>query len=314
MAELNPDAFPDEELSDAVRATEQEIHEEAFQEPKDTAEGEPDQQQDAQGDERPRDEQGRFAAKEAGTPADQAEKPQTGQQEQAGEKQDGKDGKDDGESVPRWRLREITEERRQAQAERDALRAELIKLQTMQARQAPPEQEKQQEIDPLLDPNGFAKQIRQEFEQRLSTERLNNNLAMAHMRHGEVFEKAYEAVVHQGQNGNRQLVSHLTSAANPGDAIVGWYRQQEMMRETNGDLGAFKEKMRGELLKDPEFLKAAIETVRNGNGQQQGQQGQRPNNVTRLPPSLSRTAGSSANADPTDTDDSDRAIFDYAFK
>jgi hypothetical protein len=74
------------------------------------------------------------------------------------------------------------------------------------------------------------------------------------------------------------------------------------------------QKMRDELLKDPEFLKAAIETVRNGNGQQQGQQGQRPNNVTRLPPSLSRTAGSSANADPIDTDDSDRAIFDYAFK
>jgi hypothetical protein len=72
--------------------------------------------------------------------------------------------------------------------------------------------------------------------------------------------------------------------------------------------------VREELLQDPEFLKQAMETARGQatGGQRQPTQGQRPNTITRLPPSLSRTAGSSANVDPIDTDDSDDAIFAFA--
>ncbi len=317
----------DTELSDAVRQTEFDILEQAFSDKPDEDEGpvaaqEPEPEKTADDKDEPaRDEQGRFAktaeTAKASEPKEQKAETPTDQQQAAPEGEQKPEGKDDGENVPRWRLREIAEERRNALAERDALRAELIRLQTAQAVQKPVQQEQQQQdIDPLLDPAGFANKLRQEFGEQLRVERLNNNLANAHIRHGEAFEKAYEALLQQGQQGNRQLVNHLTSVANPGEAIVAWHKQQELVRETNGDINAFRQKMRDDLLKDPDFLKAAIEAVKAGaGGGQQTQQGQRPNNITRLPPSLSRATGTSANSgDPIDTDDSDSAVFDFAFK
>jgi hypothetical protein len=320
-----------ENLIDAVqtgvRETEAEILNEAFIDPPedgDADEADTQDQTDAQdaSSDRPRDEKGKFVAKDAAKQADQQtpEQQKAAEGEQAGEKGD----KDDGETVPRWRLREIAEERRQAQAERDQLRAELIRLQTQQQTRQPPQspaqglqqqpQQENQEIDPLLDPVGFANRLRSEFAQQLATQQLNFSLSRAHDRHGEVFEKAYEALVTEGQRGNGAIVRDLTSRPNPGEAIVTWHKQQMLLRETNGDLDAYKSRVREELLQDPEFLKQAMETARGQatGGQRQPTQGQRPNTITRLPPSLSRTAGSSANVDPIDTDDSDDAIFAFA--
>ena len=296
MADPTEGELTHEELSDAVRETEFEILDEAFNPPeKGEAEPEPEPEEpEAKADEQPRDEQGKFAAKEA--------EPEPKAEEKA-------EGKEDA-TVPSWRLREIAEERRAAQAERDQLRAELTRLQ-MQQRQPPQEQKQPEQIDPLLDPQGFANRIRADFDQRLRETQLNANLAIAEVKHGETFQKAFEAVLKEGQNGNRQLVNHLTSQANPGEAIVSWFKQQELVRETNGDINAYRQKMRDELLKDPEFIKAAVQAAQQsarGNGQQQ------PRHVTQLPPSLSRATGSSQNSDPIDTDDSDRSVFDYAFK
>jgi hypothetical protein len=313
---------PDQELSDAVRETEFEILEDAFRD-KPAEEAEP-KAEDAKEEEKPaedkqeptRDEQGRFAAKSE--PKDEAE-PETKTGDQAkGEPEAKADGKDEGESVPRWRLREIAEERRQAQAEAQQLRAELARVQAQQA-QPKKEQQRAEEIDPLLDPKGFADRMRAEFNEALTRERLNNNLYNTHMRHGEVFEKAYSALVEQGQKGNAQLVQHLTAQANPGEAIVSWFKQGELYRLTGGDFDKFKENLRAELRKDPEFRKVIVEDIKaesNGSGNNSNSNNtQGVRNIVQLPPSLSRATGSSANsADPIDTDDSDRAVFDYAFK
>ena len=83
--------------------------------------------------------------------------------------------------------------------------------------------------------------MREEFQAELRREALNNNLAIAHMRHGENFEKAYGELLKEGQNGNGQLVQHLTAQGNPGEAIVNWFKQGQLLRETNGDFGEFKE-------------------------------------------------------------------------
>lgn len=310
-------------LHDAVRSTEQEIQDAAWQdepagdEPAgDDQDGEQDQQQeqpaaDAGDKGQPRNERGQFASREQSKAGadQQQEQPADGEQEQrAG---------DDADGVPRWRLREIAEERRQAQAERDALRVELTKLQT-QIAQRPAQQQQEQEIDPLLDPVGWQKKIEAGFEEKIRTMALDMDLRVAHIRHGETFEKAYTALLEQGQRGNGQLVRQLVG--NPqgaGDRIVSWFKNQELMRETKGDLNGFKKQIREELLKDPEFLKQAMEAARGqaSGGQQPGQQqGQRPNNITRLPPSLARQAGGSPNSDPIDTDDSEKAVFDYAFR
>lgn len=310
--------MPDEqdELLNAVRETEAEILNEAFQsEPKgDEAQGEQTETAEretaaeTESQEQPRDEKtGQFAAKDKAKPDAQAE-PQ-GEQEQPGQE-------DKGDAVPRWRLKEIADARRAAEAERDTLRAELARLQAQQPRQQQqPQTQQQEQIDPLLDPAGFADRLRSDFQRQLAESQLNMNLEMAHMRHGEVFEKAYEALIQEGQRGNKQLVTHLTAQRNPGEAIVSWHKQNELMRETKGDLQGFEKSLREKLLKDPEFIKAAMEAARGqAGGQPNGQSGARPNVITRLPPSLSRQAGSSPSGDPGDSDDSEASVFDYAVR
>lgn len=263
-----------------------------------------------QPDGQPRNARGQFARREE-QQADAQEGEGEGQTE---DDQQAGNGEND---VPRWRLREIAEERRQAIAERDALRTELARVQAQRVHQPQPQAQPQQEIDPLLDPQGFAQRIQQGFEQRLAEIQLNNSLGMAHVRHGEKFERAYEALLGEGQRGNHQLVRQLTSQANPGEAIVRWHRNAELMREV-GDKGldGYAEK----LLANPEFLKKAAAAIAKANGQQQGQQGQgsgNPRNITRIPPSLSRQAGSNASSrgeQLTEADGTDAAVFDYAMR
>ena len=167
-----------------------------------------------------------------------------------------------------------------------------------------------QEIDPLLDPAGYTNRLRQEFRNELAVERLNMNLEMSHMRHGDKFEKAYEALVQEGQRGNQALVRHLTAQANPGEAIVRWHTQNEVLREVGPDPAAYKQKTREELLNDPEFLTMAEQRLREramGSGQQ------KPNTVVKLPPTLSKATGTSGDTD-TATDGSESALFAHAMK
>ena len=308
-----------EELSDAVRGTEMEILEEAFKD--DPPKGEPDAKEteepvketaDAESDaDRQRDERGRFKA--AGE-----QKPDAKADDQLEPKGEGDVADKEGNDIPRWRLREIAEDRRQAVARAETLAAENARLtaQLAQPRQQPQAAPQQPAIDFLLDPDAPKKlqeQMQADFDRRLQTAQLDMDLRISHMKHGEVFEKAYEALLKEGQNGNQQLITQLTRNRLPGEAIVNWYRNRELLTETKGDLTGYKEKLKSDLLKDPEFLKAAAEAIRTG-GAVQGQQSGRPNHITQLPPSLARQAGGSQNTDPIDTDDGDKAVFDYAFK
>jgi hypothetical protein len=302
------------EISEAVRGTEQELLQQAFQdetkddkteEPESEPQDEPSERADEappiedKGDTQRRDPQGRFVAKDR-------------------QQDDERQRADDGDPVPRWRTREIAEERRAAIAERDALRAELVRLQATQ--QQPPQQQsqaaaQQQQIDPLIDPQGWQRQIEGGFAERLRQMELNFDLRVAHMQHGKAFEQAYEALLQEGQRGNGQLIRQLVSSpAGAGDRIVGWHRNRELLAATGGDLQKFKQQMRAELLQDPEFRKEMMAGMRNdasGRGNQPG----RPNTVTQLPPSLSRVAGSSPRVgDPDDGDNSDEAVFQFAMR
>jgi len=287
----------DLELEQAARETQNEMLEKAFT-------PEPEKPEAEAPAERSRDERGRFARSEPAQPT----APQTEPAEE--EKPE--------EQVPSWRLREIAEERRQAQAENDRLRAEFARVQTrlsqfeqqQRAAQQPP-----QPIDPVLDPQGFVKQFTErltaEFDQRLQNMALTNDLKMAHRHYGERFERAYEAVLTEGQRGNHALVRQLASAPDAGEAIMRWFTHNEVLREVGQDIPAYKQRTREELLKDPEFLGQAVEAHRRlaaGNGQRP------PNVVTNLPPSLSKATGQAEM--PTGlqpmTDGSEAAIFNYA--
>jgi hypothetical protein len=292
----------DLDVEQAVRDTENQIMDEAFAEPeKEPAEPEP----------RPRDpDTGRFTRTAPATP-DETEPQSQGSEEERPEEQ-----------VPSWRLREIAEERRQIQAERDALRAENARMTAAMAQFQRAQQQAQQPpqpTDPVMDAPGFRKEIidetRAEFNEQLRSIRLENNLELAHMRHGERFEKAYEALLIEGQRGNNQLVRQLVAQPNPGQAIVNWFTHNEVLREVGSDIPAFKQKTRDELLNDPEFLAEAVERQRQmafGGGGNAGA-GQAPRTVTRLPPSLSKATGSSSGESPEgQLDGSDDGIFAYA--
>jgi hypothetical protein len=292
----------DLEVEQAVRDTETQIMDEAFAPDKPEAEETPLP-------ERPRDpDTGRFTR--AAPPATEETPPPEGVP------QEGEADERPGEQVPSWRLREIAEERRQIQAERDALRADNARMQAyvaqfqrqQQATQAPPS------IDPVLDPQGFAKQVREElraeFVEQQRSSRLETNLEMAHLRHGDRFERAYEALIVEGQRGNNQLVRQLVAQPNPGEAIVRWFSSNELMRETGGDLAGFRQREREALLNDPEFLAQAAERARS---YAQGGGGQPPRTVTRMPPSLAKATGSSSGESPEgQLDGSDDGIFAYA--
>jgi hypothetical protein len=297
----DPEAQETEQL---VRDTEDELLKSAFT---DKEPDKPPEEGEAPKAERARDpETGRFAKRpDAGEAPPQTE----------GEKLSPEPEKPE-EHVPSWRLREINEERRRIEVERDQMRAEMARQQArlaeferaQQRAQAPPPP------DPLIDPQGFAKQVRDEmraeFMAQQQSDRLSMNLEMAHMRHGEKFEKAYEALIVEGQRGNAALVRHFVAQPNPGEAIVRWYTQNEVLREVGGDAQAYKQKTREQLLKDPEFLAQAIEASRQLAA---GANGQPPNAVVKLPPSLSKATGNAdmpAGPQPK-SDGSDAGVFSY---
>jgi hypothetical protein len=57
---------------------------------------------------------------------------------------------------------------------------------------------------------------------------------------------------------NRAMQSH-----DPYGVIAGWYHERSVLHEVGGDLNAFQKRVRDEALKDPEYLKQAVEFARS---------------------------------------------------
>lgn len=193
--------------------------------------------------------------------------------------------------VPSWRLKEITEERRAAQAERDAIRQERDRLvyeqQEFRRRLAQLEKpvEALPEPDPLLDPRGYREFMEKRFEDRLANERREFSLQSARKVYREEFDQAYEAA--------RQLVdpalrARMQQSADPGETLIGWFRELKMRHEVGNDLGAYRKKISDDMLKDPEFRKRAMEAWRTE------AQGNQSNGRPMLAPSLNGVSRSSA--------------------
>src|SRR5262245_19900652 len=208
-----------EDLQQSIRDTEDELLKGAFE----PQAKEPEAEAPKEG--RARDpETGRFTKAE---PAAAESKPAA--DEQPVDKPQGEPAERPDEQVPSWRLREINEEKRRAQQELETMRVEHARMQAYLAqlqRAQQPAAPATPPPDPLVDPNAYnayqdrrAEEREQRLLQQMAHERLNMNLEMTHMRHGERFEKAYEALVTEGQRGNQQLVQQLVRQANPGEAI-----------------------------------------------------------------------------------------------
>ena len=210
---------------------------------------------------------------------------------------------DNAPQVPSWRVREINEEKRALAEKVAALEAEKATWQRPQTVQPPPAAvEKPAKPDPLLDPDGYAKAVRDEVREEILTERRESSMAAAHGKYKTEFEEAYQAAT---KVVDPALKARMQASRDPGETLIQWHRERKAQDEIGGDLTAYKQRLREEALKDPEFRKQAMEAWRSD---AQTQQNGRPN--VALPPTLSGASRSSLSA-VVDTDISDEGLWQH---
>jgi hypothetical protein len=231
-----------------------------------------------------RDEAGRFAAKEepeAEVVSEQVEKPAVD---------------DNAPLIPSWRLREIREER-------DEFKRQLEEARRQPAAQ--PKQEVQPEKteapDPLLDPAGYAKHVRDEIRNEILAERREESLQKAANDHPEEFAEAYKAAQ---QVIDPALRARMQSSRDPGKTLLEWHRENKVKQEVGNDPNAWLEKKLEERLKDPAFLAKALEAARTT---AQPQSNGRPR--VELPPTLNGASRSNAMLRSANNDISDEELF-----
>jgi hypothetical protein len=242
--------------------------------------------------EQARDEGGRFAKEEpeAEVVAEQVEKPAVD---------------DNAPLVPSWRLREINEEKRLLAADNERMRAELAQSRQQQPRQeqSNPAQKAEEEPDPLLNPKEYREFIERRIEQRILNDRREESLLRARDANQQEFDEAYAAAQ---KAVDPALKARMQSSRDPGKTLLEWHRDNKTKAEIGSDLAAYKQRLREEALKDPEFRKAAMEAWRSD--AQPQSKGGRP--LIELPPSTNSVSRSNALLRSTANDDvSDEQLF-----
>jgi len=209
--------------------------------------------------------------------------------------------------VPSWRLREINEEKRTLADRLAALEAEKATWQRQpQPQPAPaPVVEKTAKPDPLLDPEGYAKAVRDEIREEIISERRESSLHAAHAKYTTEFEEAYASAQ---KAVDPALRARMQASRDPGETLIQWHREQKTRQEIGGDLNAYKQRLRDEALKDPEFRKAAMAAWQ---AEAQPTTNGRPN--VALPPSINGISRSNASLSSTIGNDlSDDGLWEHA--
>lgn len=263
--------------------------------PADVAAAEPAGEAAEQG--QARDEAGRFAEKPAAETV--AEGDQTA-----------KSAVDDNAAmVPSWRVREINDEKRTLADRLAALEADKANWQRQQPQPKPVEATKQPEMpDPLLQPKEYGEFIEARIEARILNDRRDLDLEMTRQANTEAFDKAHNEAMRLKAAGDpafAELSQKMQSSLQPGKVLLGWHQDRSVRAEIGGDLATYKQRLRDEALKDPEFRKAAIAAWQ---ADAQPTVNGRPR--VDLPPSLNGASRSNAALRASQTDLSDDALFD----
>jgi chromosome segregation ATPase len=258
----------------------------------------------------PRDEAGRFAPKTEEAP--QADAAPTQQQPEAVT-----DAKDEGGNVPSWRLREIREERdahaRRVQEIEQQATTYQRQMAEMQRQLAELRSPKQEPVDFFADQDGFLKQKLTPYEERINKLeneiRMTSSRAMAVAEHGIAMvkeaEKAVEEAFARNDPSLQALTAQLRGNSDPVGAAIQWHSNNRLMKETGGNINAYRDKILAEAMKDPAYQAKVLEAARGQSGS--------PN--IKLPPSLNKTAGSGVTAAELSSEDmSDRALFQQAVR
>lgn len=207
---------------------------------------------------------------------------------------------DNAPMVPSWRVREINEEKRTL-----AERVKALEAERLQPRPEPPKPaEKPAKPDPLLDPEGYATSIREELRMEALNDRREESLQSAREANPQAFDEAYVASMQAIRNGDVAIKARMQASRNPGKTLLEWFGEQKTRQEIGGDLNAYKQRLRDEALKDPEFRKAAMEAWRSD---AQPQSNGRPR--VELPPSLSGASRANSALKSANNDVDDRELF-----
>jgi hypothetical protein len=165
--------------------------------------------------------------------------------------------------IPAGRLREESEARRRAERERDDLAARLAALARPQTQQQSPPKKP----DVFEDASGFVKAevgpMIEQFRQELQVQREAYSMDMAVQRFGPEMVVHSRQALEQGMQRNDPMAwatyNRAMQSHDPYGVIAGWFHERVVLHEVGGDLSAFRKREREEALKDPEFLKAALE-------------------------------------------------------
>ena len=252
---------------------------------------EPKAEPEAQSEEKPRDELGRFAPKQA----DDADAAPTQQQPEQVKEQPVVEPSKDEAQVPSWRLREQREEL-EARLTRELEQAERRhKAQFEQWVQS--QQPKQEPVDFFANPDAAIDQrvapIESRFEQLASRLVLRASKAEAMATHGVASVQEMEQAIGkamQEQHPDMPVLSmQMRNSDDPVGVAMSWYKRDKLLRDTGGDLGKYETTLQEKLLKDPAFQAKAMEAWRA-----QASQPGNPSKV-QIPPSLNRASGSAGN-------------------
>lgn len=185
---------------------------------------------------------------------------------------------------------------------------QLMQVLQSQTQQKAPNQNEQQFVDPLEDPKAFVDGVENRVQQMIAPVQQNmqgqeilfreqQSLLQAQMVHGPELVQAAVDAVHQAGLTN-QLRAY---SSDPVGEAVNWFKNQQIVNETGGDLEGFKAQIEEELR-----AKILAETQQDQGHRQASKSVSKDN----IPPSLNKQTGT-GKASPSETDgDFFNGIFD----
>jgi hypothetical protein len=210
--------------------------------------------------------------------------------------------------VPSARLREESEARRRLERERDELRARLAAFEVQ-----PKPQASQQKLDVFDNPAAFVQQevtpLLQQIREEMQATRESMSAQSAASYYGADKVSEARSALQQGlfQNDPNAHAVHQAAlrSADPYGLITRWHVERQTLQAIGGDLEQYNQRTLQEALRNPEFLKQALEAAK---GQAVGQIN-RPVTQSTVPniPSLSDIGA--AGGDEGQTEASDEALF-----
>lgn len=197
----------------------------------------------------------------------------------------------------------------------EQMREERARRQELERRYAQPQPQQPQQNDLATrlfeSPEEVLGQMQQSFAMQIAQVRLDNDLNLAAVKHGDKFNSAFnDFMQHVGDGRDAQTYFRVMNSQSPGEEIVRWHRETSVLREVGEDPQAYRDRVRQELLAELQGQQPqappAPPKPRNEDGTF------KPRHEVRLPTATSRLPGATSAANDGADDGSEDAIFEAA--